>query len=210
MPGPVLIRTVVVALTVALVASGCTAAGTTESAPTATGPAPTSPATGDLGGPAASAPASSEPATAEPTAAATGRGTTGGSTESGSTGGGSTGGGQSGTTSSAPASGPTITYFRVAQKPSCPAGTSVNPIPGSPVVIEWKTSNVDHVAISVDGGGVYADNYPPTGSETLNFPCAGGAGDTQRHTYLLTVRNGQGKQTKQLVVTATVHDIPEV
>lgn len=32
----------------------------------------------------------------------------------------------------------------------------------------------------------------------------------QRHTYLLTVRNAHGKQTKTLVVSAAVHDIPRV
>ncbi|MEV5821417.1 hypothetical protein AB0L22_19835 [Micromonospora haikouensis] len=144
----------------------------------------------------------------------TGTGSTGGgSTGGGSTGGGSTGGGSgssSGGGSGTKSSGPTIGYFRVAQKPTCPAGTNVNPIAGTPVVVEWKTGNVDSVALSVDGPGVYGDNYPPAGSETLNFPCSGGEGDVQEHTYTLTVRNAHGKQSKTIVVTAKVHDIPRV
>ncbi|MEV6811838.1 hypothetical protein [Micromonospora sp. NPDC051296] len=204
MPGPALLRTAIVALTAALVVSGCTPTGTSTTESTT--------ATSTPGDPAA--PESVEPsAAAEPTTSGTtgGDSTGDGSTGSGSTGSGSTGGGQSGAKSNTPsANEPTITYFRVAQKPSCPAGTSANPIPGTPVVLEWKTSNIDSVALSVDGQGVYADNYPPTGSETLNFPCAGGEGDIQRHTYLLTARNSQGEKTKTLVVTATVHDIPEV
>ncbi|MDG4816442.1 hypothetical protein O7628_13125 [Micromonospora sp. WMMD956] len=140
----------------------------------------------------------------------TGGGTTGGgSTGGGSTGGGSTGG-SSGGGSGTKSSGPTIGYFRVAQKPTCPAGTNVNPIAGTPVVLEWKTGNVDSVALSVDGPGVYGDNYPPAGSETVNFPCSGGEGDVQEHTYTLTVRNAHGKQSKTIVVTAKAHDIPRV
>ncbi|MFD6753447.1 hypothetical protein [Micromonospora gifhornensis] len=220
MTGQALLRTSIVALTAALVASGCTSADTgPESASNA---APSAPATAE---PTSDPTADAELApAATPTAVdatkggstdggATGGGSTGGgstgggSTGGGSNGGGSTGGGQSGTKAG---NGPTITYFRAAQKPSCPAGTNVNPIPGTPVVLEWKVGNVDSVALSVDGQGVYADNYPPTGSETLTFPCSGAGGDTQRHTYQLTVRNSHGKQTKTLAVTATVNDVPEV
>ncbi|TCB91287.1 hypothetical protein E0H26_25920 [Micromonospora zingiberis] len=201
MSGQALLRTSIVALTAALVVSGCASTGTSpESAPTAA--APSTPATVDPTTASDPTAAPDDTAASEPTADGT---TKGGSTGGGSTG--STGGGQSGTKSG---TGPTITYFRVAQKPSCPAGTNVNPIPGTPVVLEWKVSNVDSVALSVDGQGVYADNYPPTGSETLTFPCEGAGGDVQRHTYLLTVRNAHGKQTKTLVVTATVNEVAEV
>ncbi|MFG2061684.1 hypothetical protein ACGFIK_09700 [Micromonospora sp. NPDC048871] len=208
MSGQVLLRTSIVALTVVLVVSGCTTTGTSpESASTAA--APSAPATTDPTAASDLAAVSDPTAASEPTAGGStdGGSTGGGSTGNNSTGGGSTGGGQSGTKSG---SGPTITYFRVAQKPSCPAGTNVNPIPGSPVVLDWKVGNVDSVALSVDGQGVYADNYPPTGSETLTFPCEGAGGDVQRHTYQLTVRNSHGKQTKTLVVTATVNEVPEV
>ncbi|MFG3688192.1 hypothetical protein [Micromonospora sp. NPDC047740] len=201
MPGQALLRTTVVALA-AVLAAGCAATGnaTESTATTSVTEAP-----GDAA--ASTAPASGAPTTsAEPT----GDGTTG----SGSTGGGTkSNGGQPGsrpTTSAPKPAGPTITYFRVAQKPSCPAGTNADPVAGTPVVVEWKTSNVDSVALSVDGPGVYADNYPPTGSETLNFPCSGAEGDVQKHTYLLTVRNAHGTQKKTLVVTATVHEITQV
>ncbi|OKI67842.1 hypothetical protein [Micromonospora sp. CB01531] len=202
MPGQALSRTTVVALA-AVLAAGCAATGTNATESTATASVTEAP-----GDPAAStAPASGAPTTsAEPT----GDGTTG----SGSTGGGTkSNGGQPGsrpTTSAPKPAGPTIAYFRVAQKPSCPSGTNVKPVAGTPVVVEWKTSNVDSVALSVDGPGVYADNYAPTGSETLNFPCSGAESDVQKHTYLLTVRNAHGTQKKALVVTATVHEIKQV
>ena len=196
MSDQILLRTTVVALTAALAVAGCGSGGTSSTEATAATEVTASPGDATAGS-AAPAPAT---AAGEPGGGATG------STGNGSTGGatGSTGG-KSGTST-----GPSIAWFRVAQKPSCPAGTSANPIAGTPVVLEWKASNVDSVALSVDGPGVYADNYPPTGSETLNFPCSGSEGDVQKHTYLLTVRNAHGKQTKTLVVSATVHDIPEV
>lgn len=197
MPGRVLPRTTVVALAAALAVAGCGSGDTSSAESTATTTVTGTPAD------ATTAATTGSAVPAPPTTAAAGRpggGATGGSSAGGGTG---NGGARSG-------AGPSIVYFRVAQKPSCPAGTSVNPIPGTPVVLEWKASNVDSVALSVDGPGVYADNYPPTGSETLNFPCSGSGGDIQRHTYLLTVRNAHGKQTKSLVVSATVHDVPQV
>ncbi|MEU1884379.1 hypothetical protein ABZ491_02705 [Micromonospora rifamycinica] len=118
--------------------------------------------------------------------------------------------GGSGDKAGTTASGPTISSFRVTRKPSCPAGTTVNPIPGTGVRMEWRVADATSVALSVDGPGVYRDDYPSTGSEELTFPCSGGDGDTQRHTYTLTARNAHGKQTRTLVVTAPVHDIPKV
>ncbi|MER7455420.1 hypothetical protein [Micromonospora sp. NPDC126480] len=199
MSDQVLLRTTVVALAAVLAVTGCGSGGTTSTEATA--------ATEVTGAPGDATAGSAAPAPATTAAVEPGSGPTGG----GSTGGGSTGGGTgSSGGKSGTSTGPSIAYFRVAQKPSCPAGTTANPIAGTPVVLEWKASNVDYVALSIDGPGVYADNYPPTGSETLNFPCSGAGGDVQKHTYLLTVRNAQGKQTKTLVVSATVHDIPEV
>ncbi|MEV0806545.1 hypothetical protein [Micromonospora sp. NPDC050200] len=205
MSGQALLRTTVVALAAALAAGGCASSGTSATESTATTSVTETP--GDAAAPGSAAPATSEAAT-------TGKPAGSGTTDSGSTGG-DTGssGGQSGdkpATSAPKPAGPAVAFFRVAQKPSCPSGTSAKPIAGTPVVIEWKASNVDSVSLSVDGPGVYADNYPPTGSETLNFPCSGAEGDVQRHTYLLTVRNAHGKQTKTLVVSAAVHDIPRV
>ncbi|MEU8259519.1 hypothetical protein AB0C02_02690 [Micromonospora sp. NPDC048999] len=204
MPGQAVLRTTVVALAAALAVAGC-GPSSTKSADATASP------TGD-----AMPVESAAPATDGATPPADGGQT---QTGSGSTGGGSTGGGtgsnggQSGSkpkTTAPKAAGPTIAYFRVAQKPSCPSGTSKNPIEGTPAVIEWKASNVDSVALSVDGPDLYEGNLQPTGSRELNFPCSGAEGDTQRHTYLLTVTNAQGKQTKTLVVTATVHEITQV
>ncbi len=212
MPDQVLLRTTVVALAAVLAVTGCGSGGTTSTEATAATEVTGAP--GDAtGGSAAPTPATGEPAGGATGTGAPGGGSTGGgSTGGGSTGGGSTGGGSTGSSGgkSGTGTGPSIAYFRVAQKPSCPAGTSANPIAGTPVVLEWRASNVDSVALSIDGPGVYADNYPPAGSETLNFPCSGSEGDVQKHTYLLTVRNAHGKRTKTLVVSATVHDIPQV
>ncbi|NES14434.1 MULTISPECIES: hypothetical protein [Micromonospora] len=193
-----LLRTPVVALAAALAVTGCSS-GTSDTEATATTSVTEAPggatATADAGGVAATP---------------GGAGTTGAGTPRGGTG--SSGGGSGGkpTTGAPTGDAPGITYFRVAQQPSCPGGTTANPIAGTPAVVEWKTSDVDSVTLSVDGPGVYADNLPPTGSETLNFPCSGAEGDVQRHTYLLTVRNSAGKRTKTLVVSATVHEIKQV
>ncbi|MFE9185473.1 hypothetical protein ACFYMB_19350 [Micromonospora haikouensis] len=219
MPGRVLLRPapvvpVALGLAVVLAAAGCastaTGSGGSTAKTTVTEAADDAPVSAGSG----SSSGDSGTGTGSTGGGSTGGGSTGGgSTGGGSTGGGSTGGGSgssSGGGSGTKSSGPTIGYFRVAQKPTCPAGTNVNPIAGTPVVVEWKTGNVDSVALSVDGPGVYGDNYPPAGSETLNFPCSGGEGDVQEHTYTLTVRNAHGKQSKTIVVTAKVHDIPRV
>src|SRR5690606_10995558 len=92
----------------------------------------------------------------------------GGQNGGGQNSGGNDGGGQQPTA----APGPVIEYFRVAQQPSCPGGTDVNPIEGSPVVLEWKVAGTDHVTLSIVGPGVY-NTYPGQGSDTINFPCEG-------------------------------------
>ncbi|WP_326563719.1 hypothetical protein [Micromonospora peucetia] len=204
-----LLRPAAVALVVVLAASGCTSAtsSTESTASTTVTEAPDDAASAPGAVATTNAPGGSGTAT---TSAPGGSNT--GPTGGGSKGGGSTGGGtgSSGSQSGTKSSGPTIAYFRVAHKPSCPAGTNINPIAGTPVLVEWKASNVDSVALSIDGPGVYADDYPAAGSEAFNFPCSGGGGDIQKHTYLLTVRNAHGTQTKTLVVSARVHDIPVV
>ncbi|WKU03068.1 hypothetical protein [Micromonospora sp. HUAS LYJ1] len=200
MPGRALLRTAAVALAAALAAGGCTA-----TAKRAEGPR-----TGVAGGPAGLGDAT------------TGRGDTGTAIDSGTSAGGVSepestgsptaggGGDNGGDKSGAKTNGPTISSFRVTRKPRCPAGTTVNPIPGSGVLMEWQVGNATSVALSVDGPGVYRDDYPSTGSEELTFPCSGRDGDLQRHTYTLTARNAHGKQTKTIVVTAPVHDVPKV
>ncbi|MER7417313.1 hypothetical protein ABT346_11080 [Micromonospora peucetia] len=207
-----LLRPAAVALVVVLVASGCTSAtSTTEStASTTVTEAPDDAASAPGAAATTNAPGASGPATTNaPGGSHTGP-TGGGSKGGGSTGGGTGSSGSSGSQSGTKSNGPTIAYFRVADKPSCPAGTNINPIAGTPVLVEWKASNVDSVALSVDGPGVYADDYPAAGSEAFNFPCSGRGGDVQKHTYLLTVRNAHGTQTRTLVVSAPVHDIPVV
>ncbi|MEU1752297.1 hypothetical protein ABZ436_06530 [Micromonospora matsumotoense] len=205
MPGRALLRTAAVALAVVLAAGGC--AATTRSSEG-------SPANGAAGGPAGRGEATtgsgdtgtvtddrapgSGVKSADPTAGPTGSPSTGG--------GGDSGGVKSGTK----ASGPTISYFRVTDKPRCPAGTTVNPIAGGGVLMEWRVGNVTSVALSVDGPGIYRDDYPSAGSEEFTFPCSGREGDIQRHTYTLTARNAYGTQTRTIVVTAPVHDIPKV
>ncbi|MEU7979043.1 hypothetical protein AB0B63_10990 [Micromonospora sp. NPDC049081] len=210
MPGRALLRTAAVAVAVVLAAGGC--APTTRDVE---GP----PAVGAAGGPAGSGhgrTGSGDTGTvtdggapgvgikeADPTAGPS----TGGPTGSPSTGG---GGDSDGVKSGTKANGPTISYFRVTDKPRCPAGTTVNPIAGGGVLMEWRVGNVTSVALSVDGPGIYRDDYPSAGSEEFTFPCSGREGDIQRHTYTLTARNAYGKQTKTIVVTAPVHDIPKV
>ncbi|MFI1196025.1 hypothetical protein ACH4T9_22625 [Micromonospora sp. NPDC020750] len=209
MPGRALLRpAAVVVLAAALAASGCTSTATSSTESTASttvteAPAdPPTPTPGDGGtGDSGSGPGSGATAST----GAKGGGSPGGGAKGGGTG---SSGGQSGTKSTSNA--PTITYFRVADKPFCPAGTNVNPIAGGPVLVEWRVSNVDSVALSIDGPGIYADDYPSAGSEAFLFPCSGGEGDIQKHTYTLTARNSHGKQTKTIVVSAPVHDVPTV
>ncbi|MEV4827224.1 hypothetical protein ACQP2H_00940 [Micromonospora sp. CA-248260] len=205
MPGRALLRTAAVAFAVVLAAGGCAATTTGSEG---------SPAIGAAGGPAGPGHAragSADTGTVTdggaPGVAVGGAGPTAAPTASPSTGGGGdSGGAKSGTK----ASGPTISYFRVTDKPRCPAGTTVNPIAGGGVLMEWRVGNVTSVALSVDGPGIYRDDYPSAGSEEFTFPCSGREGDIQRHTYTLTARNAHGTQTKTIVVTAPVHDIPKV
>ena len=142
-----------------------------------------------------------------PGVAVGGAGPTAAPTASPSTGG---GGDSGGVKSGTKAGGPTISYFRVTDKPRCPAGTTVNPIPGGGVLMEWRVGNVTSVALSVDGPGIYRDDYFVGRQRGVHLPLLGQEGDIQRHTYTLTARNAHGTQTKTIVVTAPVHDIPKV
>lgn len=105
--------------------------------------------------------------------------------------------------------GPQVEYFQVSQQPQCPGGTNLHPTAGQPVVLEWQVAGTDEVSISIDGPGVY-QTYPATGSDTISFPCEGEAGDTQKHTYLLTAVGEHGTTTETLVVTAEVQEVTEV
>jgi hypothetical protein len=116
----------------------------------------------------------------------------------------------SGATASAPAKGPVISYFRIKQKPQCPQGTNVNPIPGVDLVVEWSVSGADSVTLAVDGPGIY-NTYGPKGSETFSFGCGGGTpGQMVSHTYTL-VAEQDGKQAKKtLTASAKVYEIGQV
>jgi hypothetical protein len=142
--------------------------------------------------------------TASPTAPPAGNGA--GSTATTNTGSDS----GSGATASAPPKGPVVSYFRIKQKPQCPQGTNVNPIPGVDLIVEWSVSGADSVTLAVDGPGVY-NTYGPKGSETFAFGCGGGTpGQLVSHTYTL-VAEKDGKQAKKtLTASAKVYDIGQV
>jgi hypothetical protein len=110
-----------------------------------------------------------------------------------------------------PPTGPVIEVFRVTQQPQCPGGTTEHMIEGQPVGLEWKVTGADgdQVSLSIDGPGVY-DTYAADGSDVINFPCEGEAGDIQEHTYLLTAVGDGRTATRTLVVTATVQDVTPV
>lgn len=110
------------------------------------------------------------------------------------------------TTTSAPPSGPAISYFRVATKPACPSGTDQTTFPGTDVTLEWKVTGADKATISVDGPGIY-DTYGVKDSVTLNFPCSGDPGSYQSHKYLLTAIGPDGTKTRTITVKAKVNEI---
>ncbi|GGN45806.1 hypothetical protein FHR83_008348 [Actinoplanes campanulatus] len=104
------------------------------------------------------------------------------------------------------ASGPAIDYFRVASEPTCPSGTDQARQEGLPVVLEWKVTGAPATTLAVDGPGVYG-TYEAVGSEKLNFPCDGEAGDYQAHTYTLVATGENGSTSKELTVKAQIHEI---
>jgi hypothetical protein len=117
-----------------------------------------------------------------------------------------------GTTTTKPAgpNGPGITYFRIKQAPSCPAGTNKAPIAGRDLTVEWSVAGAESVTLSVDGPGVF-NSYGAQGVETFAFGCDGKPGDTAKHTYLLIAKDANGKTTqKTLTATAKVNEISTV
>jgi hypothetical protein len=108
------------------------------------------------------------------------------------------------------ASGPVIVYFRIKQKPECPKGTNVAPIPAVNLVVEWQVTGVDKVTLSVDGPGVY-NTYSAQGTETFYWSCGGQPGTTVSHTYLLRAVTAGGVEAKKtLSASAKVNEIPNV
>ena len=108
------------------------------------------------------------------------------------------------------ASGPVIVYFRIKQRPECPKGTNVAPIPAVDLVVEWQVTGADQVTLSVDGPGVYK-SYGPQGTETFYWSCGGKPGTTVSHTYLLRAVTPSGAEAKKtLTASAKVNEIPNV
>jgi hypothetical protein len=109
------------------------------------------------------------------------------------------------TTRATPA-GPQIVTFRVKTSPSCPAGTNLNPIDGTPVTLEWEVAGAESTVLAVDGPGKYGD-FKVKDSLTLSFPCSGPPNSEQKHTYTLTTVGGGPVATQTLTVTAKVNEI---
>jgi len=119
-------------------------------------------------------------------------------------------GGHNTATATPPApSGPRIVYFKIKQKPQCPQGTNVNPIPGVPVTIEWKVERAHQVDLSVDGPGRYS-TYGTEGTETLSFGCSGDPGTTVTHTYTIKTIGGGQPVSKTITASAVVYEIAQV
>jgi hypothetical protein len=101
------------------------------------------------------------------------------------------------------ASGPQIVSFKASKQPMCPVvGTTDAPYsaPGQDVTLSWKVTGATKVALSVDGPGIYQDNYKAEDSQQLSFGC-----DTSKpqssHKYILTVSGGGVTKTQTLTVT---------
>jgi hypothetical protein len=111
-------------------------------------------------------------------------------------------------TTAAPA-GPRIVSFRVKTAPTCPAGTDLNPIDGTPVTLEWEVAGAESTELAVDGPGKYAD-YKVKDSVTLNFGCSGAPNTDAKHTYTLTTIGGGPAAKQTLTVTAKINEIAHV
>jgi hypothetical protein len=111
-------------------------------------------------------------------------------------------------TTAAPA-GPRIVTFQVKTAPTCPAGTNLNPIDGTPVTLEWEVAGAQSTVLAVDGPGKYGD-FKVKDELTLSFPCSGQANTQQKHTYTLTTVGGGPAATKTLTVTAMINEVANV
>lgn len=106
-------------------------------------------------------------------------------------------------------SGPQIVYLRVKQKPQCPQGTNQYPVPGVPLILEWKVSGAHQVALSVDNPtmvGSYG-TYGTESTETFMFGCGGAPNTLEKHTYTIYTVGGGAQQRKTLTVEAKVYEI---
>jgi len=110
------------------------------------------------------------------------------------------------------ATGPRIVYFRIKQKPQCPQGTNVFPVPGVPVVIEWKVTGADQVKLSVDDPnrvGSYG-TYATEATETFTFACSGAPNTVEKHTYTIYTVGGGAQRHKSITAEAKVYEISTV
>jgi hypothetical protein len=101
----------------------------------------------------------------------------------------------------APPTGPTIVYFRVKAKASCP-GHGPGGTFGGGVTLEWSAVNVDQVSISIDGPGQFG-TYDPTFSHEFPFGC-GSAPGTYKHKYTLRTIGGGSVKEQTLELEAKV------
>jgi hypothetical protein len=104
----------------------------------------------------------------------------------------------------APPTGPTILYFRVKVKPSCPSSGPGVSFPGNDPVLEWKAVNVDQVTISIDGPGLFG-TYDPTFEHAFPFGCGGASGTMAKHKYTLRTKGGGAEKSQTIEVEARVN-----
>jgi hypothetical protein len=103
-------------------------------------------------------------------------------------------------------------YFRVKQKPQCPQGTNQFPVPGIPLVIEWKVAGAAQVALSVDNPGAVGSygTYGVQGNQEFTFSCGGAPHSIEKHTYVIHTVGGGAQRSKTLTVSAEVYEIGSV
>jgi hypothetical protein len=101
------------------------------------------------------------------------------------------------------ASGPQIVSFKVTHQPMCPVvGTPDAPYsaPGQDVTIAWKVTGATKVSLSVDGPGIYRDDYGLEDMQVLSFGC-----DTSKpqstHTYTINTIGGGTSKSQKLTVS---------
>jgi hypothetical protein len=106
----------------------------------------------------------------------------------------------------APPTGPTILYFRVKVKPSCPSSGGAGGVsfPGNDPVLEWSAVNVDQVTISIDGPGLFG-TYDPTFEHAFPFGCGGASGTMAKHKYTLRTKGGGAEKSQTIEIEARVN-----
>ncbi|WP_203908719.1 hypothetical protein [Rhizocola hellebori] len=103
----------------------------------------------------------------------------------------------------APPTGPTILYFRVKTKPSCPSSGPGGTFGGNDAVLEWEAVNVNQVFVSIDGPGLFG-TYDKKSSQSFPFACSSSAG-TYKHKYILHTVGGGAEKTQTIELEAKVN-----